>query len=96
MREIIVISGQTLHDLVIQECGRTEMLFPTAEVNDLSISEPLKPGAAITIPENEENAVSQFYATRALKPANGWNETEQDAALEGIGYWVIEADFIVS
>ena len=90
----IVQTGQTLLDLALRECGSDEGVFPLASRNGLSITDALEPGQVLEVaPEDVVNQeVVDYYKAKNILPA-----TELETPLEeGIEFWAIEYDFIVS
>lgn len=50
MKEITVISNQSLFDIAIQECGTVSAVLDIAMANNISITQELIPGQKIKIP----------------------------------------------
>lgn len=93
-KEVTVEPRQSLIDLAIQETGSVEAAIEMVDMNDISITGELDPGAKVMVPGVKKRATQQYYANRKLKPATG--DIGENTTLEGIGYWGIEYDFIVS
>ncbi|WP_165044643.1 hypothetical protein [Dysgonomonas sp. ZJ709] len=89
---IKVKDNQTLIDVAIQASGSIEGIFDLAVKNDLSITDYLEPGQELVDPDIIERQITDFFYVKGLIPA-----TEDRGLLqEGIEYWYIEYDFIVS
>ncbi len=90
--------SQNMFDMAIQEYGTMEGVFILAKDNMQSLTEDLEPGTNLKIRTEPLNqAVVNFYQFRKLKPATGLSaEENEELKPEGIGYWAIEYDFIVS
>lgn len=91
----IVHSRQSLLDISIQECGSIETVFAIAERNGISITEDLIVGQAIMFSSEEivKKKVVATLATFGIKPATA---VTTNILPEGVEYWRIEFDFIVS
>lgn len=92
-----VLDNQSLFDIAIQECGGIEAMFSIAELNELAITDALTPGREMLVPEFMNKQIANYYRLKNLKPATGISvETLDELREEGIGYWAIEVDFVVS
>lgn len=89
--ETKIIEGQSLFDIAIQECGSIESVFDIAMQNDLSIIDRLTAGQMIDLSGTSSNEIADYYRVRGLTPA-----TDLTVILEGIGFWRIGHDFVVS
>lgn len=95
----MTMNGQNLLDIAIQATGDAAEALVIAISNGLCLTEDLEVGQPVTIPENipGDANVRAFYRERNLHPATGvTKENETIASFEGIEYWGIEYDFIVS
>lgn len=96
--DIKVLKYQSLFDIAIQETGLTSNVFAIAAANRKSITD--MPGASVTVPDaaEPERKTKEYFAARWLKPATGILETtgadSEDG--EGVEFWYIEYDFVVS
>ena len=92
-----VLSQQSLLDLAIQIAGSPEAVIELAIKNDLSITDDLTAGNDILDDIGIVNTdIAGYYANKKLTPAT-WSEDEiEEIAGEGIEFWAIEYDFIVS
>lgn len=96
-----VLHNQTLFDFTIQHTGNVRNIFLIAKTNNLAISDELIPGSDLIIPDEIESNddVLRHYENKVIQPAtaitNILNDTEEPQ-LEGIGYWIIGDDNIVS
>ncbi len=95
---IEVEAGQSLFDIAVQEYGSIEGLFHLTQDNNLSLTEELEPAKSISVrTEASKQNVVDFFKGRNLKPATGLTPTENEQLKpEGIEYWAIEYDFVVS
>lgn len=96
---VVVLSGQTLLDLAIQEVGGLEAVFQLSLLNGLSITSTLAGGQQIQYSVKPVNKkILKAYKDNKWKPASGATMPGQQApeVLSGVGYWAIGFDFIVS
>lgn len=89
---IIVQPGQQLPDIALQHCGALEAMADVALLNSLSLTADLVAGAVLTVPDAMDKRVVKYLADGGPVPATG----ELVTIGEGIGYWAIEIDFILS
>lgn len=76
MNSIKVLSGQSLFDIAIQECGSAEAVVQLALLNDISITDNLQIGQSILLPNNIENKENvQYFKSRGLNPATDINKS---------------------
>lgn len=93
LRTAIVKKGQTLQDMAIQYCGRLDALSELAILNNLALTQEIVAGQELILPEISDKRVEVVFRTGSYFPAAG-NNFNQD--FDGIGFWGIEFDFIVS
>lgn len=91
-------NGQSLFDIAIQECGSAESAFELALMNGLAVSDELANGQVLELPAVAEKQIVRQYAVDNVFPATAitpeqYNETIEG---EGIGFWGIGFDFIIS
>ncbi len=91
--ETSVINGQSLFDLAIQMCGSIESVFELAQISNLSVTDMPETGTLIESRIIADQDIYDYYRERGIKPVTG---SRQDENAEGIGFWSIEKDFIVS
>jgi len=95
MKNVKVQSGQALFDIALLEYGSISSVFQIAEDNAIDIiTDELIPGSELMIDENliiDKNVVMYFIDNNI----NIATEIKQDV-LQGIGYWQIGVDFVVS
>lgn len=95
----VVMKGQTLFDIAVQETGSVENALAIAIANGLSLSGVVEVERAIKIPGTiiKEAKVVDYLALKGIKPASDADETNTEITLpEGIGSWAIEIDFKIS
>jgi hypothetical protein len=98
MPAIKVEYGQTLVDLALQSCGDESRLFELADLNGIGVTDDLVPGNMMNVPEPETKKQRIANLLRDRKPASGVNPIPPGGELneEGIEFWALEVDFIVS
>ncbi|MBT1702965.1 hypothetical protein [Chryseosolibacter indicus] len=89
------VAGQTWIDLAMQEVGDESRLFELCDLNDASITEEVEAGRVIQAMRVEQDKQNIVNVLRPLKPSSMYYKVG-DPAPEGIEYWAIELDFIVS
>jgi len=98
MKNTAILDRQTLIDITAQELGDLERVYEIAELNGLSLTDDLITGNAIMVPDADKSKINitRLFADKANAPAsvddNFISENENN---EGIGYWIIENDFII-
>lgn len=90
----MILTGQSLFDIAIQECCTVEEAFAIALANDVSMSAELAPGTKLKPGQPVDVRVADYYRVRNLKPAT----FTADGVLNfsGIGYMAIEENFVVA
>jgi hypothetical protein len=99
MKQITALNNQSLPDIAIRHCGTVEAVTDIAILNNISITQELIPGQLIQIPSKDygNQEVVNYFAANKIEPATALTE-EHNALVEGnsgIGYWIIENNFIV-
>lgn len=95
--EAIVKQGQTLFDVAIQHCGDAIAVLELARINGYTPEADVKPGTWLKLPAVIEPSIVSFFLENYY-PATGKliKNTQPEERPKGIGYWIIEKDFIVS
>ena len=96
---ITVTSRQSVLDIALQHCGSLEAAFDIAQSNGISLTDDLTTGQSMSVPEPTDTAMAQHYGVNNLQPATAVSNAEINDLLavgEGIGFWAIEYDFVVS
>lgn len=93
---ITALHNQNLLDISVQHTGTVENCFKIAVSNGLSVSDDLVPGQEIIIPIDVviDKEILNYYKAKEIQPATA--ELPKVNQLEGVDYWGIEYDFIVS
>ena len=86
-----VKQGQTLFDIALQYCGGADAAFGIARLNNRNLTDELAPGEVLQMPDVRNKRVVKYYADYKLIPASAVIEKK-----EGIGYWIIQSDFITT
>jgi LysM repeat protein len=99
MRTIKVSEGQTLLDIAIEHCGDVNVWNAIADLNALSLTDDLVVGQELKLPDAaiEKERIVEMFRKPHLKPASA-EEPESEGGLldEGLEFWYIEDDFVIS
>lgn len=92
---VTALPGQNWIDLVLQQTGDESKLFDFIDLNSAGITDDVQAGSTYNsmLPEAERLAVVKAITKR--KPSSVFIGIDNPAP-EGIEYWAIELDFIVS
>jgi hypothetical protein len=101
MAKVTVSYGQTWLDIALQELGDVERVVELVMLNGRSLTDNLQAGEVLTVPDFDatKRRLVKLFVNAANKPASGDSFTAQDntvSAGEGIEFWAIENDFVVS
>jgi hypothetical protein len=99
MQSVIVKDKQTWFDIAVLTNGNAQAAMAIAYLNDRSITDDLVSGEIIKVFPTTffDNKVVNELAARKAIPASALSKTAQAELLpEGIGFWTIGVDFIVS
>lgn len=89
------IAGQTWVDLALQELCDEERIFELCDLNGASMTDDIAPGTEVITPVAESKKGACVLTLRSRRPASLFFGVG-NAAPEGIGYWAIETDFVIS
>jgi hypothetical protein len=100
MNKVTVSYGQTWLDIALQELGDMERAIELAQLNNRAITDDLQAGEELTVPDfdSEKRSIIQLFRTAANRPASGdtFSAAAPDSNGEGIEFWALENDFVVS
>ena len=92
-----VLQGQSIFDIAVQELGSAEGAFALAIANGQSVTDALHEGQEMELTAVVNKPIATYYANKSLTPATSLTETQQNEALaEGIDFWAVETEFIIS
>lgn len=95
-----VLHNQSLLDLALQHTGSVENAFALAVTNGLSLTDDLAVGNWLIADSQELNAnkeILNYYQSKNVQPATAiGGKWEAGSQLEGVGYWAIKTEFIIS
>lgn len=98
--ETVVLGNQSLPDIAVQETGSLEGVFELAELAGLSITDELAAGMSLPVPLTPvDRQVTDYYDAHRITPATAITSGDTaggELIMEGIEFWGIEYDFIVS
>ncbi|QEM13488.1 hypothetical protein [Mucilaginibacter rubeus] len=93
--QVEIKARQTPHDIAIQCGGTLDSIFEAAELMGIDVTDEVKPGTIVTAPAIAVQDVADYFRKYKISPASA--TTELEALLpEGVEFWAIEYDFIVS
>lgn len=91
----IILHNQSFLDLAIQHTGSVENAFLLALQNGKSLTDNLVGGEQLSLKNTKNNKdILSYYQSKKLQPATAI--TEMNNQPQGIDYWAIQMDFIVS
>ena len=90
---MIVEQGQCLVDMAIQNNGNALAIFDIALINGISLTEDIVPGQELKETAVLDNRIKNYFSK--ITPASG-NDADLLVQPQGIGYWYIGLDFIIS
>jgi hypothetical protein len=95
MTKCKVSDGQNLLDICLQYYGSIEALPDLCDANKLNMDSVLTTGQVLLLDDAlvRDQEVVNYYAEVL---GNYQVNTGDDQGAEGIGYWTIEQDFVVS
>lgn len=96
----IILHNQSLLDIAIQHTGTAENAFDLALANNRSITDDLEAGESIGLTAygiQQNKDILSYYQAKKLQPATAISgDYSTDNSLQGIDYWAIQMDFVVS
>lgn len=95
---ITVLNNQSIVDLAIQYRGAASAAFEIAKANGKSLTDDLKTGELLEIPDTLYNVrdIANYYQGKRLLPATAvTDEFINNIINSGIGEMIIEQTFIV-
>ncbi|THU36919.1 hypothetical protein FAM09_18320 [Niastella caeni] len=101
MTKVTVSYGQTWLDIAMQELGDIERAIELARLNGRSVTDALEAGEILNVPDfdTSKRSIVQLFRNSANKPASGEVLIAADGDTggnEGIEFWALENDFVVS
>lgn len=94
-RSVRSLDRQRWVDMVLQELGDEERMLELIDLNGVGITDDLAPGTVVKAPEFESEHQKTVNLLRVVHPCSG-EQAPPGEELEGIEFWGIEFDFIVS
>jgi hypothetical protein len=91
-----VLSQQSLLDVAIQQAGTAEAAVLLALANGLSVTDELDAGQELTTVAAIDRDIFNYYANNQLKPATAVVAAAAGGLDEGVEFWYVEYDFVVS
>ena len=92
------LDNQSLFDIATRNCGGVEAAIILASVNDLSLTDSLPAGLILGVGDVLDKDIAEYYASKNIYPetAISAQDESQTIADEGIEFWAVEFDFMVS
>lgn len=92
-----VRQGQSFLDMILQTTGSIDTAIDMAVLNSRSITASLKVGDDVQPTNIRSQKVVNFFTPKNKIPATAWTGIEASKPkLEGISYWELKNEFIVS
>lgn len=96
-KETFVASGQNIFDIAIQLYGNIEGIKHLVKENGIGLTDDVEPGVPVKSDKEIDRLVVDYLNGRNIKPATGMSAEEANIITpEGIGYWAVGIDFVVS
>lgn len=91
------LAGQAWIDMCLQEIGTEDNLFDMADLNDVSITDDIAPGTPVlSIADMHKEVVRVLQKVKPASRTRPENDSDTGEIMEGIEFWGIEFDFVVS
>lgn len=90
--QIICKQQQWIGDIAVRETGSFESVFAFAETNNVSITDYMETGTTLNTVDAIDKRVTNYYKINSIFPATELTNQLQ----EGIEFWFVEYDFVVS
>ena len=97
--EVIVLEGQNFIDLATHYCGSADVADDFAKLNEMVLTATLVAGTRLKKPAVSNAKIHSYFKTKKIEPATDVDmnsDAGQTTDKQGIGYWEIGKDFIVS
>lgn len=85
---------QTLIDIALQYCGNADAMFELALLNGVELTAEVLPGTALLLPDVLDAKNVKLLADGDYRPTTG--PLLLPEAGQGLEFWAIELDFIIS
>ena len=98
--KVIVLHNQSFLDLALQYTGAGENAFALALANGLSLTDDLAAGESLQLTAHGiqlNKEILNYYQAKGIQPATAISgKQEAGSQMQGIGYWAISTEFIIS
>lgn len=98
--KVIVLHNQSLFDMALQHSGSIESIFEIILANNLSLTDEVKAGQTLIMPNviSKDNDILSYYTAKKIQPATAFTAEDKQVLerQEGISIWAINLDFAVS
>lgn len=95
--KVIILHNQSILDIALQHTGSVENAFALALANGLSLTDDLAVGNWLMADSQELNAnkeILNYYQSKNIQPATAITAVVEQP--QGISYWAISTEFIIS
>lgn len=98
MQSIKVSEGQTLLDVAIEHLGDASRWDEIADLNGMGLTDALPIGGVLLVPDAaiEKQGVVDLFKPSYQKPSSAEDQGLAEIFGEGLEYWAIEVDFVIS
>lgn len=97
--QVVILHNQSLLDVALQHSGNIESIFEIILANDLSLTDEVKAGQTLIMPNiiSKDNDILSYYTAKKIQPATGFTAEDKQVLerQEGISIWAINLDFQV-
>jgi hypothetical protein len=98
---VIVQQGQTIVDIAIQHCGKFEAIVDIVKANGIEdYTQNIAAGSYLQTPQPlaDEQPLVAYLQNKNIVPSSNISEAQQQQQQQeqGINYWAIEEDFVIS
>lgn len=89
---------QSLFDVALLLYGRLESVFDIALLNGLAVTDNPEPGNELSYPNIPKNLISSSYGVNGVVPATAIDAIDFASTIagEGVEFWAVETEFLVS
>lgn len=95
-KQVTVKDQQNLLDVAIELYGGIEAAFDLALLNSINVTDDVVGMLLSDRAKTVDPSVVKTYQRNQIKPATAYIDNIEGGTMEGIGYWAIEMDFVVS
>lgn len=83
-------------DIAMQECGDVSAMYEIANLNGRTLTDDLVVGETLIVPEIVNEEIVTLFESNYRKPACWEDPDDSEINGEGLEYWAIELDFVIT